>query len=152
MRIRLSKAWFKCYKRLPRRQEALWNRWFWTWCWCWCITWGKPGSSLLPPAPPLPTPCTPAGLLCDWWPASAPAPSGLIIARNVFLCFWFLPNMCFCVYGHTTFILSTGLPCYLEGSHSEVEQLLLPLQLQLELADKLAAVKENRWWTSDFSR
>ena len=53
--------------------------------------------------------------------------------------------MCFCVYGHTTFILSTGLPCYLEGSHSEVEQLLLPLQLQLELADKLAAVKENRW-------
>ena len=53
--------------------------------------------------------------------------------------------MCFCVYGHVTFILSTRLPCYLEGSHSEVEQLLLPLQLQLELADKLAAVKENMW-------
>ena len=151
MRIRLSKAWFKCYKRLPRRQEALWNRWFWTWCWCWCITWGKPGSSPLPPAPPRPTPCTPAGSLCGWWLASAPAPIVLIIARNVFQCFWF-SVMCFCVYGHTTFILSTGLPCYLEGSHSEVEQLLLPLQLQLELADKLAAVKENRWWTSDFSR
>ena len=57
----------------------------------------------------------------------------------------FLDLTLFCVYGHTTFILSTGLPCYLEGSHSEVEQLLLPLQLQLELADKLAAVKENRW-------
>ena len=53
--------------------------------------------------------------------------------------------MCFCVIGHITFNLSTGLPYYLEGSHCEVEQLLLPLQLQLELADKLAAVKENRW-------
>ena len=49
----------------------------------------------------------------------------------------------FCVYGHTTFILSTGLPYYLEGSHSKVEQLLLPLQLQLELSNKLAAVKEQ---------
>ena len=33
---------------------------------------------------------------------------------------------------------------YLEGANSEVDQLLLPLQLQLELPNKLAAVKKMR--------
>ena len=34
-------------------------------------------------------------------------------------------------------------PAYLEGTNSEVDQFLLPLKLQLELPNKLAAVKHK---------